>query len=214
MLKFLILSILLSSAAAAPRGARNGGSIRGIAERQLQKDNDMNNNMGGGGGGGGGNGDGNGGGNGILEVHGCEPDPQVARDYVDIQGHADKGDMDCYADPVNACGGGCCRFDKYFICDSDTFPHLACVCNGNTAPLPVVTPNPTVAPVATPNPTVAPVLPAATPEPFTLPPAAGGVTLPPAATFTLPPVNTTDMGGNATMRSADYVLDPESDIFD
>lgn len=111
---------MLGSALAQPRGARKGGSLRAAADaRLLQKDKDKD--KGGGGGGGGGGGDG------LLEVHYCEPNPQRAIDYVNIVGYPEQGDMDCFADPVNACGGGCCRFGTYFICDTGAWCSLSFV---------------------------------------------------------------------------------------
>jgi hypothetical protein len=54
-------------------------------------------------------------------------------------------------DPVNGCPGGCCRFDKYFICDDgEVSPMLPCVCNSLTALPPTAPPT-----VATAPPTVA-----------------------------------------------------------
>ena len=112
------------------RGATSNNAPR--LERKLQMDN-------------GGSGDG-GGGDGLQEVHPCEPDVQRALDHVAAWGRGDLGDEDCLADPVNGCGGGCCRLGIYFICDEGGFaPHLPCVCNANTAPIPEPV---TVAPVA------------------------------------------------------------------
>ena len=70
----------------------------------------------------------------VAENHACEPDPQAAIDYVLQFGHPEQGDMDCFADPVNACPDGCCRFANWFICDTDDIsPHMPCVCNDLTA---------------------------------------------------------------------------------
>ena len=69
----------------------------------------------------------------MTEYHACEPNPQAAIDYVANFGYPDQGDMDCFADPVNACPGGCCRYANWFVCDTDDEqPHMPCVCNANT----------------------------------------------------------------------------------
>ena len=71
---------------------------------------------------------------GIAETKQCESDLTRTYAFIDAAGHADKGSMECYNDPVNGCGG-CCRIGSvYFICDEDnTSPTLPCVCNDKTA---------------------------------------------------------------------------------
>ena len=137
-MKFVTLVIILVDLTVNVVGKETVRGARGSIIRHLQKNKDKDN--------GNGNGSGNGG---LIEVHSCEPNPQRAIDFVNIMGHAEKGDQGCLADPVNSCGGGCCRFGAYFICDTDNFaPHLACVCNSNTAPLPVSSPAPAPSPLA------------------------------------------------------------------
>ena len=105
------------------RGAVSDSTHR--IKRKLQMNN-MDN-----GGGGGGSGDG------LIEIHPCESDVQSALDFVAAYGRGDLGDEGCLADPVNGCDAGCCRLGIYFICDEGSFaPHLPCVCNANTAPVP------------------------------------------------------------------------------
>lgn len=100
--------LLVGSAYAQPRGAGARGSLRATTDgRKLME---MKN--------GGGNGGDNGQGDALVEVHTCEPDPDKAREWVDAVGYPEQGNMECYDDPVNACGGGCCRYGTYFICDS------------------------------------------------------------------------------------------------
>jgi hypothetical protein len=64
---------------------------------------------------------------------------------------------------TNSCGGGCCRIFLWMVCDEDNeYPHLACICNENTAtkaPAANPTPSPTSSPTVTPLPTTAPTLP-------------------------------------------------------
>jgi hypothetical protein len=139
---YLIFAALTAGVSAVPRGAgQDGGGIRGREERKLQMDAGMDAGGAAPGGGGPGGDDGGDGGDttftGLTEWHSCEANPAKAIEYVDYMGHKDKGSLECYADPINGCSGGCCRFGAYFICDTDNFaPHLACVCNENTQPAP------------------------------------------------------------------------------
>lgn len=71
---------------------------------------------------------------GIAESKQCESDLTRTYAFIDAVGHAEKGSMACYEDPVGGCGGGCCRIGSvYFICDTDnTSTGLPCVCNDLT----------------------------------------------------------------------------------
>jgi hypothetical protein len=176
---YLILALLAAGVSAAPRGAgRNEGGIRGREERKLQMDDAMDAMDAGDGGDD--TGDGGSTTTGISEWHGCEANPAKAIEYVDYMGQKDLGSLECYADPINGCSGGCCRFGAYFICDTENFaPHLACVCNENTQPAPgggsVTTP------ATTPTVTMGTGTPGSS-FPVTMPPAAAApVTVPTAA---------------------------------
>lgn len=116
----------------------------------------------------------------INERHSCVTDFETQKARMpnpEVTEYGNDGSLECYADPVNGCNGGCCRTSMvYFICDSDgmTLPSLPCICNANTAepatnpPRPVVEPpvpadggflmpgNTTMAPVM--NATMAPVV--------------------------------------------------------
>ena len=71
---------------------------------------------------------------GLIESVPCEPDHSRAVDFVERYGDVKAGNAACAseADP-DSCGGGCCRFGAFFVCDEDNrMAHLPCVCNRNT----------------------------------------------------------------------------------
>eukprot|EP00797_Seminavis_robusta_P015671 Sro234_g094350.2 (274) ;mRNA; f:18934-19755 len=115
--------------------------------------------------------------NGLSEPPGGCADPNIP----DVQARRANSltDQECV---TNSCTGGCCRIYNWLICDeSNSYDHLACVCNPNTSP-----------PPPTPFPTMAPTLPPTTPAP-TMPPPTTSMptplpTLPPVATAVTPEV--------------------------
>lgn len=88
----------------------------------------------------------------IAERHGCVTDWETEKANMpnpEITEYGNDGSLDCYADPVNGCGGGCCRTSRvYFVCDSDgmTLPSLPCICNSLTAIPPTNPPQPETLP--------------------------------------------------------------------
>ena len=74
----------------------------------------------------------------INERHSCVTDFETEKARMPdpaITEYGNDGSLECYADPVNGCAGGCCRTSRvYFVCDSDgtAIPSLPCICNANT----------------------------------------------------------------------------------
>ena len=128
---FVFLASLIGIASFAVANPRGSKSVRGHADRKLQQ---MNKDPVGGGGGAGQGEEGDGSDVGIVELHGCIEDPQVAIDFIVDVGSSAVGDQSCLEDPVNGCPGGCCRMGNWFVCDLDnSHPSLPCVCNADTA---------------------------------------------------------------------------------
>ena len=70
----------------------------------------------------------------LVESVPCEPEHSRAVDFVQAYGDLNAGNAACAAeaDP-DSCGGGCCRFGAFFVCDEENqMAHLPCVCNRNT----------------------------------------------------------------------------------
>lgn len=143
----------------------------------------------------------------IAERHGCVTDWETEKANMPdpaITEYGNDGSLDCYADPVNGCGGGCCRTSRvYFVCDSDgmTLPSLPCICNALTAIPPTNPPRPD---------------PTNPPQPETPPAPAAPVDA--MGNMTTPGVNTTGvMGGNTTvasMNTTSTAISRNADLFD
>jgi hypothetical protein len=138
-----VAALTLLSASNVEGHARGSSSVaapfREEAPRQLMED--------GGGGGGGGGGV-------LVETRDCL-DLSKVNPTILSNGNTE---ATCLA---NSCDGGCCRVFSWMVCDTNNqFPHLSCVCNGNTgtkSPTKHPTLPPTTAPSTshqpTPNPT-------------------------------------------------------------